>query len=409
MTNSLRIGFVTYEYPPDIVQGGIATYVEQVANILKKRNHDIEIFCASHARNISEEKNGIMIHRCLTKDASSFKYDCLEIFSQRHTLKEFDIIECPEIHADAFLIKEKFLQLPLVVKLHMALFIQMRLYNFYTSNLTRLRFFLGALKQGRLKKFGEYNYKDDIEYKMASMADAIVSPSKSLREIIIKEWKFLPASIKVIPYPFSPPENLLQIPIKNKTKKVVSFIGKLNVHKGIVNLVKAIPLVVKKHPDVIFRMVGNDSFFAAKKMNMSAYIKKQLRRYEKNYEILGGLKYADVLKQYSNASVCIFPSIWENFPLVCLEAMSAGRAIIGSKEGGMNEMLDNNAGIIIDPLSIKEIAEAIIKLLDSEILRHTYGLNARTKVLQSYNPELIGKQMEDHFSEVINKKIFATA
>lgn len=399
----MRIAFITYEYPSDIAQGGIATYVAQTAYILKDRGHDVEIFCGSHTRTISEEINGVLIHRIITKDPQSFRQDCLSIFSERHTLLPFDIIESPEIHANALEIKEKFPELPMVVKLHMALFIQMRLYNFYTSRLSKLRFFLGALRRGRIRKYGQYDYKKDIDYKIALLADAIVSPSKSLKDIILKEWNLKPESIKVIPYPFSPPKSLLEIPVDIKVEKVVSFVGKLNVHKGIINLIKIIPLVVKKHPDVIFKLAGNDSIFAQKKIKMSSYIKQQLKGYEKNYVIKGGLEYTEVLSQYNNSAVCIFPSIWENFPLVCLEAMSAGRAIIGSREGGMNEMLDGRAGIIIDPLDVQEMADAVIKLLNEESLRHKYGAKAREKVLKNYNAEIIGKRMEDHFTGVIAK------
>lgn len=401
----MRIAFITYEFPPDIPQGGIATYVRQTAIMLTKRGHSIEIFSSSPTRSVSEKIDGIWVHRCQSADPDQFMHNVVNVFAGRHEVEPFDIIESPEIHADALLIKKRYPSLPLVVKLHMALFIQMRLYNFYTSFFTKIRFFLGALKQGKFNYFGKYDYRTDIEYEITNLADAIVSPSISLRQIIIKEWKIKPERIQVIASAFSPPPHLLEMPIEKRKEKVVNFVGKLNVHKGLVSLVKVIPLVVKKHPDVQFRLIGNDSFFGTKGMNMSDYIKIKLKGFEKNYTLLGGLKYEDALNQLSSTNICIFPSVWENFPLVCLESMSAGKAVIGSKEGGMSEMLADGAGIIIDPLNVQQIADAVCLLLSNDDLQLELGRKARTKILEHFNQEVIGKKMELHFQQVINKTI----
>jgi glycosyltransferase involved in cell wall biosynthesis len=62
-----------------------------------------------------------------------------------------------------------------------------------------------------------------------------------------------------------------------------------------------------------------------------------------------------------DADVCIFPSLWENFPFVCLEAMSG--AIVGSSAGGMAEMLAEGAGMLVKPGSPARWAEAICQRL----------------------------------------------
>jgi glycosyltransferase involved in cell wall biosynthesis len=289
----------------------------------------------------------------------------------------------------------------------MALFIQMRLFNFYTPRLVRLRYFLGNLRKGRVRFYGHYQKELDIDYMITQLANGIVSPSISLRQMMLKEWGFPPNSIKVIPYPFSPPQVLLEIPILTEMPKIVTFVGKLNVHKGLVNLIKAIPMVIKKHPDVQFKLIGNDGHFGAKKILMSTYIQQNLSRYKKNFRIYGGITYKEVLQHLSGTAVCVFPSIWENFPLVCLEAMSAGRAVVGSKEGGMNEMLAQGAGTIIDPHNISQIAKAICEFLENPKLMVEAGQIARKKVLEVYNSNRIGSMMEAHYEETIentNKK-----
>ena len=400
----MRIAYITYEYPPDIPQGGIATYVQQTAQVMLKRGHEVEIFCASGTRTISEVYDGVLVHRSKSLNPSEYQFACVSIFEKRHFKYPFDVIECPEIHANALKIKEKYAEIPLMVKLHMPLFLQMRLYNYYTPLLSKFRFFLGGLKRGRINIYGKYNYKIDPDYIMTMMAEGISSPSLSLKNILSKEWKIKSQMIDIIPYPFQPSKKSLLIPIENKCENKVTFVGKLNVHKGIVNIIKIIPLIVKDHPEVMFTLIGNDSFFGLKKILMSNYIRLKLKGYEKNYEIKGALSYDQILKELEDTTVCIFPSIWENFPMVCLEAMSAGKAIIGSKNGGMNEMLSDGAGIIVDPLNVIKMVDELKILLTNKSLRYDYGEKARTKLLKNYNEDVIGKMMENSFENLIRKK-----
>jgi glycosyltransferase involved in cell wall biosynthesis len=101
----------------------------------------------------------------------------------------------------------------------------------------------------------------------------------------------------------------------------------------------------------------------------------------------------------------VYPSLWENFPNVCLEAMSAARAVIGSSAGGMAEMLDEGAcGRLVDPHDYKNLARQIISLLDSPRERIRLGQLARSKVLSAYNEEHIGEATENIYLEAIRLK-----
>ncbi len=214
----------------------------------------------------------------------------------------------------------------------------------------------------------------------------------------------MPSKVTKIPYPFVPPPSLLQIPIIERETKVISFIGKLNVQKGVVALVQMIKFVVSKHPDVCFRFIGEDSVYQSRKMLMSEYIRKELVGLEKNYIIKGGLEYAEVISELYDTDICIFPSIWENFPNVCLEAMSAGRAVIGSKNGGMQEMLANGCGVLIDPVKVRNGSKAIVSLLNQPKTRVQIGTKARLAVLDRYNADKIGSLIETQFTTLIRNE-----
>jgi glycosyltransferase involved in cell wall biosynthesis len=233
------------------------------------------------------------------------------------------------------------------------------------------------------------------------LAESMVSPSNSLAKILIREWKLDSYKVSVIPYPFIAPEPLLSIPINITTTKFITFIGKLNVQKGIVILVEVIKQIAQKYPDVYFRLIGNDSYYSNAKSQMSDYIVNSLKGFEKNYTIKGGLSYHEILFELSKSDICVFPSIWENFGIVCLEAMSAGRAIVASKNGGWLEMLTNDSGILVDPLNKQQIVTAISQLLDSPQSRVNYGITARETLLNNFNQKAF-TILENHYYKLIN-------
>jgi glycosyltransferase involved in cell wall biosynthesis len=90
------------------------------------------------------------------------------------------------------------------------------------------------------------------------------------------------------------------------------------------------------------------------------------------------------------AAVCVYPSLWENFPNVCLEAMAAGRAVVGSREGGMADMLNHVPGaMLVDPHSVPDIAAAIVHLLLHPEERIKTALAGRKKINDYYNGKLV--------------------
>jgi glycosyltransferase involved in cell wall biosynthesis len=108
---------------------------------------------------------------------------------------------------------------------------------------------------------------------------------------------------------------------------------------------------------------------------------------------------------YAGVDLCVFPSLWENFPNVCLEAMSAARAVIGSSAGGMSEMLDHGrVGRLIAPGDSAALAREIIDLLKAPAERLRLGEMARKRVLEAYNENVIGELMEALYREAIQRK-----
>jgi glycogen(starch) synthase len=399
----LKIAYVSFEYPPDTAVGGIATYVHQVANMMRKRGHHVEVFCGSPDRTITETIDGVTIHRIKSK-RQQFPKDILPVFTERQIAIRFDLLESPEYMGDGYYIKKQFPLLPLVVKLHTPSFFIHEMSNFYVSASTKARYILGGLIRGKISKpFWKWVKKEeDPEYLITQLADQIHTPSVSLGDIVSEKWNIQRQKISNVPYPFLPNPKFLAIPSLNGGC-VFGFIGRLEVRKGMIVLTEAAKKVLKEVPHSRFLIVGKSLPSHLPGISMKDYVMQQLQQFATRVEFKEAAP-DEIPGILSTIDVCVYPSIWENFPNVCLEAMSAARAIVGSVKGGMKDMLEKpEAGLLIDPLKPGEIANAVIRLLNNKELAVQLGKAARNKILSVYNSESIGSLMENKYKEIAIK------
>ncbi len=403
----MKIALITFEYPPDTGIGGIGTYMSQLSSLLTERGHVVEVFAASFEKTYSiSQLDGITINRVKSIDKHLFKDEILPVFSKRHAEMSFDIIESPEYMADGIQIKRCYPEIPLVVKLHTPDFWIKEISGLnpsIPSVLKRYRFVLGAYRRLKTPQpyWWQYIKEQDVEYHITRMANLVLTPSVSMGEIVSKKWNIPKERIKHIPNPFFLSQSYLKTPIKNSAP-MIGFFGRLEVRKGVAIFVKVIPKVLKECPDAIFRFVGMDQSYSIKQMTMKEFILDQLKPYHSNIRFVNHVSHDEIPLYLADTAICVFPSVWENFPNVCLEAMSAGRAVVASNKGGMVDMLRSpKAGILVDPSSAEGIAKAIIKLLKNSDLRLQLGRRARESVLRKYNNEVIGNQIEKVYNKLI--------
>lgn len=406
----MKIALVSYEYPPDTALGGIATYAAQIARVLQDRNHQIEVFCSSPYRSCSSKEDEITIHRILSKSPPEFTELVKSKFLERHSTVEFDLVEGPEYTACARGIVELMPDIPFVVKLHTPTFLVREINFIELSLVDKFRWIAGAIRRGHLPKAFpsiDYDVSSDIERIHALEADEIATPSLSLGSQLTDIWKLPPERVAHVPYPYVPSQQLLDIPIETYTN-TVTFVGRLEIRKGILDLAKAIPAIIKQCPDTKFRFVGRALNSPNQNLDMQQYLEKKLFRYQNALEFTGGISPDQIPEILAQTDVCIFPSRWENFPNVCLEAMAAGRGVVGSSAGGMAEMLDQNrAGRLIPPHSPEKIAEAVIELIKNPELRMQFGQKARDRVLSEYSLDKIGTLQEAAYQRAIERRQLA--
>ncbi len=160
----------------------------------------------------------------------------------------------------------------------------------------------------------------------------------------------------------------------------VVFFGRLVWRKGAHLLVKAFRRVVREVRDAKLLIAG--------KGDMEPIIKLMVRRYglERHVEMLGVVPEGEKPLVYNKAWVAAVPSIAnESFGIVALEAMAVGKPVVATRHGGLKDVVKHGeTGLLVKPGSVKELADALILLLQDEPLRRRMGENARRVVEENY-------------------------
>jgi glycosyltransferase involved in cell wall biosynthesis len=121
-------------------------------------------------------------------------------------------------------------------------------------------------------------------------------------------------------------------------------------------------------------------------------------------QYLGSVSYYEIKDIIANATVCVFPTFAEAFPVSWLESMAMEKAIVASNIGWATEVIDNNLnGYLVHPKNHLEFADKILNLLENNSLREDFGSNARKKVLTNFNSEIIAEKSTTFYKHYLKK------
>lgn len=398
----MRVAFISYEFPPDTGGGGIGTYLLQVAPALAKAGHSIEVFAGGRATISQRGPDRLVIHRISCESSPAFAQEVVPAFAAVHETTPFDVIEGCDFDASAVFIKRRFPALPYVCKLHTPRFAVDELHHRAPRFADRMRITLGALRRGRMPpdlsaRAIRRSAGTQLELEAISCADALAAPSQAIADAV-REWAPRRAGhCDVFPYPYAPGPGLLDLPAETATRRV-TFLGRVEERKGVLDLATAIPLIYARHPDVQFRFVGRIMSDSASGTPTDEAIRARLGRAISAVEFTGPQPPERIPDLLGETDIVVVPSHWESFGLVCCEGLAAARGVIGSSAGGMAEILDSGTcGLVVPPHRPDAIAEAVCRLLESPAERIRFGLAGRRHVLDHYSfARVLPRQLENY-------------
>ncbi|WP_336783252.1 glycosyltransferase family 4 protein [Paenibacillus illinoisensis] len=386
----MKICLVNEEYPNETNFGGIATYQKLMAESLNALGHQVTVICRSLDYDKQYIENGIKIIRIYI-DNSLKDYEKIVQYRKKvaYQLMDLenkdmiDVIECAEWGAE--LIEYlNYRKTPIVVRLHTPLHIW------------------AEHNQCMLTKTVHENMLL-WEKLIIEGADVVTSCTQDLKNKVVSLMNITRQDIQVIPNPANL-SNFYPKVLNRTLSNMILFCGSLEMRKGVHVLAKAIPLILS-NIDATFMFVGKDTKRNDKSISMRNYIYQTVPEcFHSKMEFLGQINNIDLVDIYHTARMAVFPSLYENFPYVVLEAMACQIPIIGSKSGGMPEMIENEvSGLLYSPPDEIELASLIIRIWKDKDFASQCAINAEQSVQTRYEPIAIAKLMIKQYELAIKK------
>lgn len=195
----------------------------------------------------------------------------------------------------------------------------------------------------------------------------------------------------------------------------VLFLGHLSYAKGYCDILKIIPAIAEKYPDVRFCFAGtkikNERNVFHNQVNGQSihfedpdecYDKFIKGKYDCNYEYLGVIDGKEKIDRIKNCTVFVLPSYSEGFSMSILEALTLGKPLVCTPVGALGEIIkDGVNGLLVAPGDLEAFAAAIDRLLSDLNLRDRMALNNVVYSQTSFSKEIIATQIACFFDSVI--------
>jgi len=380
--------------------GGLGTYAEYITREFISLGQDVTVFTLNPGNLKTREViKGVEIHRPLIADASNvfpmFVIDDLKRWGTNIRLFN-DIFIYNILSATKFIngIMRKEKCHFDVVCVHDWL---SSIAGIITKNETEVpvAFHVHSTEWGRSGGKGS-QVVSHLEWAMGQAADRIVTVSHAMREDLTRHgWPRSKISVVwngVDPERYNPdscnPKDVEKIRDKygvRPDERMVLFLGRLTWVKGVRNLVQAMPLVLKEYPKTKLVILGKgeeqrDVVETAARLGVESSVRCCFEFVPEEERIL----------HYAAADLCVFPSIYEPFGIVSLEAMSMAKPIVVGAKGvvGFKEQVISSGpeqnGVHIDGNSPEDIAWGIKLVLSDMDRAKKWGENGRRRVLQYF-------------------------
>lgn len=233
----------------------------------------------------------------------------------------------------------------------------------------------------------------------------VVTVSEYVRRYLIEEKGIKPEKVVSIPTGIDlerfNPDIVRPVPREEigiaADAVIIGTIAILRRKKGHHTLLDAVPLVLKEFPKAVFVFVGD----GPQRQNIEQKIAEL--GISTNVKLLGLRK--DIPEILKTIDVFVLPTLQEALGTSFLEAMAMGKSVVGTKVGGVGEVLkDGINGYLVEPGNPSILAKAIIKLLEDKEKARMMGIEGEKIVRQNYTVEKMCENMYAFYSSMLKMK-----
>ncbi|QHG15284.1 glycosyltransferase family 4 protein [Nostoc sp. ATCC 53789] len=394
----MRIGFATTEYVTEKnFSGGLANYLHRVAKALVSLGHEVHIVVLSEIDRSRFEYEGIQIHRltlgeiqqildtisrysiCQTSQCLDFSFQVYRKLLKLHKQQPFDIVQFPDWNACG-VVSSLLLPIPQVTR-------------------------ISAYRPVWMKMCGGSRDRDEqiiewLEWLQMRLIKHIYAPSYTLKRLLAEEAKI--THVQVIRTPFYLETSDWDSSVFNEYlqgKKYLLFFGRFQLHKGFHILAQALPEVFRKHPDCHAAFVGLD-LSSSLAPSMKEYALSLCSQYTDRLIFIDQIPHTQLYPVIAGAKLVVLPSLIDNLPNACLEAMALGKPIIGTIGASFEELLtEGETGFLVPVGEVNALATKI-----NEVWLHS-SLNeigqAAKKKVQEFGMENTVKELLIYYDRII--------
>lgn len=236
----------------------------------------------------------------------------------------------------------------------------------------------------------------------------ITAISRAAKIFIIQSMSAPERRVSVIPLGVDPEEfrpldeegTRVKEKLGLKGKIAILFVGRLTPVKGVDYLVKAFLRIHRKFPKTCLLIRGDGD------------LKSCLQDFIRNHGLENFVIFLPFYVRrelpllYAMSDIFVLPSLKEPFGLVLLEAMACGKPVIGTKIGGISDIIkDKENGFLISQSNIEELVEKLEILVRDEKLRINMGLNGRKMAEKEFDYEVIAKKTLKIYEKCVEKEL----
>ncbi len=414
----MKMAVLVYEYPPKIV-GGLGTYAAEITRKFVLLDHDVSVFTMNDDTGslpTRELWRGIEIHRPLHIDVSDSLPDVIaeDVRKWERGLHFFSKLLVYNYLTASKMVNE-------LVRSEGFLFDIVIAHDWISAMggiaIKRelglpLAFHVHSTEKGRTMGNGS-EVVSNIEMRAAQTADLIVTVSNAMKDELLG-LGFPAEKIRVVYNGVDPQKYSMSQVSKEKIREIrdiyklkeddlmVLFLGRLVWVKGVDKLIAAMPHVLQKIPNAKLVIVGLG--------DMQDY----LTRLVQNLKLQDHVKFRfefipedERIAHYAACDVSVFPSTYEPFGIVALEAMSMEKPVVVGASGvsGMREIVlssgPDQCGYHVNPNDPTDIAWGVINSLQDPQKKKLLGENGRKRVLKEFTWDEIAKRTIQTYSEFL--------
>jgi len=416
LVQPLNIALFTWEYPPKII-GGLGTYAHELTRQLVKMENNVVVFTMNDGTLKTRElMNGVEVHRPRLIDISEIFPEVVaeEIRRWGPGMNSFSNVFLYNLLVSSKIVNDL---IPLEKKTFDILSVHDWLSSMAGITLTKatgipMVLHLHSTEKGRSLGDGS-KIINELEKKAANMADKVITVSNAMKGELIA-YGFPSDKIEVVwngvDYKKYSPD---RVPLEKvqeirsrygvtQESKLILFIGRLTGVKGVDRLIMAMSQVLSRFPRTKLLVIGKGE------------MEGELVRLATSLGISNNVIFNfnmlpedERIAHYAACDLAVFPSLYEPFGIVALEAMAMKKPIVVGARGvsGLREIVissgEKQTGYHVNPYDPNDIAWGIDSLLADEDKMRRLGENGRNRVIAEFSWETVAQNVFRVYEKVV--------